>query len=167
MRAMSDGEQVAYDKGDTRRGRNLRVDEVRKSVALRCTDDRQRAVVYGFFATPLVAARWTTDAGMTRLARRGCLRQRRSRCTRSSPSESFDRTELLAVAIIGRTGERRHVATDYSFWATGGGRRRRCYWDPNPTSIRNRLLHGRRRRCIASFDCRSSNRSARIEVSSL
>ena len=117
--AVCGGEKVTYVDGVfaaiVRKGTSIKADEVRKSVALRCLDDAQKAVLFEFFATPLAAVRWTTDAGMARI---GQVELAATTADSLHVELSFGRTEMQAVAINGRTGERRRVAIDYSFRAT-------------------------------------------------
>jgi molecular chaperone DnaK (HSP70) len=97
-----------------RKGVSIKTDEARQSAAMHCTDDA-REVEFEFFATPLAAVKWTADAGMTRLGRVVLPATKEDSL---HVELAFGKTEMLAVAVNGRTGERRRVAIDYGFRAT-------------------------------------------------
>ena len=117
--AVLGGEPVTYVEGAfsaiVRKGASVKVDEVRKSVAISCTDDAQTAVVFEFFATPLAAVKWTADAGMTRLGR---VALPATAADSLHVELAFGKTEMLAVAVNDRTGARSRVAIDYGFRVT-------------------------------------------------
>ena len=98
-----------------RKGVSIKTDEVRQSAALSCLSDDAREVEFEFFATPLAAVKWTADAGMTRLGR---VILPATNEDSLHVELAFGKTEMLAVAVNGRTGERRRVAIDYGFRAT-------------------------------------------------
>jgi hypothetical protein len=98
-----------------RKGVSIATDEVRRSPVLGCIDDAQREVVFEFFATPLEAVKWTTDAGMTRLGR---VSLPATTADSLHVELAFGKTEMLAVAVNDRTRERSRVAIDYGFRAT-------------------------------------------------
>ena len=97
-----------------RKGTKIKIDEMRRSVTLGCCDDAQRAVRFEFFLTPLAAVAWTTDASMARL---GEITLPATAVDSLHLELFYGRTELLAVAVNERTGERRRVAVDYNFRA--------------------------------------------------
>ena len=95
-----------------RQGTSVQLDEVQKSCTISCCYDHQCEVLFVIFATPLSTGKWTTDAGMTRLGKV---------VLPATVEDSlhmelyFGRTELQAVAVNGRTGQRQRVAVDYNF----------------------------------------------------
>jgi hypothetical protein len=94
-----------------RKGASVKVDEAQESISLQRLYDDQDEVSFEIFATPLSTAKWTTDAGMTRL---GEVALSGAVDDALRVELYFGRTELQAVAVNGRTGARRRVAVDFN-----------------------------------------------------